>query len=112
MTNIQLQKINAPQQTSTAPYLGLVCITSDQQVRFRTITRTRYLKLSLQQREDTLRELYQHNLRCLDGALTFCQKQNIRLYHYQVPWIEVEAKHKEKAIAHLHSWWVMQNNQK
>lgn len=80
MTKIQLQKINAQQQPSTVPYLGLVCITSDQQVRFRTITRTRYLKLSLQQREDTLRELYQHNLRCLDGALSFCQKQNIRLY--------------------------------
>ncbi|MBD2570717.1 UV DNA damage repair endonuclease UvsE [Anabaena lutea] len=80
MTKIQLQKINAQQQPITVPYLGLVCITSDQQVRFRTITRTRYLKLSLQQREDTLKELYQHNLRCLDGALSFCQKQNIRLY--------------------------------
>ncbi|AFZ55818.1 UV DNA damage repair endonuclease UvsE [Anabaena cylindrica FACHB-243] len=80
MTNIQLQKINAQQKLSTTPYLGLVCITSDQEVRFRTITRTRYLKLSLQQREDTLRELYQHNLQCLNGALSFCQKQNIRLY--------------------------------
>ncbi|MGM3307089.1 UV DNA damage repair endonuclease UvsE [Anabaena sp. WFMT] len=80
MTQIQLQKINAQQQPSTTPYLGLVCITSDQQVRFRTITRTRYLTLSLQQREDTLRELYQHNLQCLNGALFFCQKQNIRLY--------------------------------
>ncbi|RUS99839.1 hypothetical protein DSM107003_04230 [Trichormus variabilis SAG 1403-4b] len=105
MTKIQLQKINAQQQPSTVPYLGLVCITSDQQVRFRTITRTRYLTLSLQQREDTLRELYQHNLRCLDGALSFCQKA-----YYQVPWIEVEAKHKEKAITHLQDWWLMPNN--
>jgi UV DNA damage endonuclease len=80
MTNIQLEKIHAQQQTQTEPYLGLVCITSDKQVRFRTITRTRYLKLSVQQREDSLRELYQHNVRCLDGALTFCQQQNIRLY--------------------------------
>jgi UV DNA damage endonuclease len=80
MTKIQLPEINASQQTITTPYLGLVCITFDKQVRFRTITRTRYLKLSLQQREDTLRELYQHNLRCLNGALSFCQQQNIWLY--------------------------------
>ncbi|MBK1988952.1 UV DNA damage repair endonuclease UvsE [Sphaerospermopsis aphanizomenoides BCCUSP55] len=64
----------------TTPYLGLVCITFDKQVRFRTITRTRYLKLSLPEREDTLRKLYQHNLQCLNEALSFCQQQHIRLY--------------------------------
>jgi UV DNA damage endonuclease len=77
---ITLKKINPQQQNQTEPHLGLVCITIDKQVRFRTITRTRYLKLSSQQREDTLKELYQNNLRCLDEALTFCEKQNIRLY--------------------------------
>jgi len=25
-------------------------------------------------------------------------------------WIEVEAKHKEKAIAYLRSWWLLENN--
>jgi UV DNA damage endonuclease len=29
-----------------------------------------------------------------------------QVYH-QAPWIEVEAKHKEEAIAHLRSWWLM-----
>ena len=27
------------------------------------------------------------------------------VYH-QAPWIEVEAKNKEEAIAHLRSWWL------
>jgi UV DNA damage endonuclease len=25
----------------------------------------------------------------------------------EAPWIEIEAKRKEEAIAHLRSWWVM-----
>jgi UV DNA damage endonuclease len=27
--------------------------------------------------------------------------------YYQAPWREVEAKHKEQAIAHLRSWWLV-----
>ncbi|YAF95800.1 MAG: UV DNA damage repair endonuclease UvsE [Nodularia sp. CChRGM 3473] len=65
---------------SSPPHLGLVCVTISQQVRFRTMTRTRYLKLSLSQRESALRELYTDNLQRLDQALTFCQENNIRLY--------------------------------
>jgi UV DNA damage endonuclease len=65
---------------STSPYLGLVCITFSKQVRFRTITRTRYLQLSEEQRANTLRELYRDNLQRLDGALTFCQNHEIQLY--------------------------------
>ncbi|BAZ28632.1 UV-endonuclease UvdE [Cylindrospermum sp. NIES-4074] len=82
MTAIQFPNSSDAQQwqKSTLPHLGLVCITVNQQVRFRTITRTRYLKLSLAQRETTLRELYQHNLQRLDGALSFCQENNIQLY--------------------------------
>ncbi|RUR72681.1 UV DNA damage repair endonuclease UvsE [Chlorogloeopsis fritschii PCC 9212] len=64
----------------TSPYLGLVCITFSKEVRFRTITRTRYLQLSEEQRANTLRELYQDNLQRLDGALTFCQQHKIQLY--------------------------------
>ncbi|MBD2447089.1 UV DNA damage repair endonuclease UvsE [Nostoc sp. FACHB-152] len=65
---------------TTVPNLGLVCITASQQVRFKTITRTRYLKLSLQERESTLRLLYQNNLQKLHDALSFCQANQIRLY--------------------------------
>ncbi len=82
MTAIQFQNQPhlEPAQKPSPPYLGLVCITVSKQVRFRTITRTRYLKLSLSDRETVLRELYQDNLQRLDAALSFCQENNIRLY--------------------------------
>ncbi len=67
-------------QKNAQPELGLVCITFDKQVRFRTMTRTRYLQLSLTERESGLREIYLHNLQRLHDALTFCQNNHIRLY--------------------------------
>ncbi|BBD58084.1 UV-endonuclease UvdE [Nostoc sp. HK-01] len=81
MTTIQCQNLENQQHTKTIlPNLGLVCITVSQQVRFKTITRTRYLKFSLAERESTLRQLYQHNLQRLHDALTFCEQNQIRLY--------------------------------
>ncbi|HYW21619.1 MAG TPA: UV DNA damage repair endonuclease UvsE [Nodularia sp. (in: cyanobacteria)] len=82
MTAIQFQdQLNLePAQKACPPYLGLVCITISKEVRFRSITRTRYLKLSLSDRETVLRELYQDNLQRLDAALSFCHANNIRLY--------------------------------
>ncbi|AFY41798.1 UV DNA damage repair endonuclease UvsE [Nostoc sp. PCC 7107] len=82
MTTIQCQNLaNQHQQPQTTlPNLGLVCITVSQQVRFKTITRTRYLKFSLAERERTLRQLYQHNLQRLHDALSFCEQNQIRLY--------------------------------
>ncbi|MBD2613499.1 MAG: UV DNA damage repair endonuclease UvsE [Nostoc sp. GBBB01] len=81
MTAIQFQNLpDTQQQKTTLPHLGLVCITFDKQVRFRTMTRTRYLKLTLEERETALRELYQHNLQRLHDALSFCEKNQIQLY--------------------------------
>ncbi|MEH2169762.1 MAG: UV DNA damage repair endonuclease UvsE [Nostoc sp.] len=82
MTVIKFQNLpNAEQcQKTTIPNLGLVCITSDKQVRFRTMTRTRYLKLDFSERESALSELYQHNLQRLHDALLFCQQNKIQLY--------------------------------
>ncbi|QLE55421.1 UV DNA damage repair endonuclease UvsE [Nostoc sp. TCL26-01] len=82
MAAIQLVHLlnTAQLQTNVPPELGLVCITFDQQVRFRTMTRTRYLKLSVDDRQTALRELYQHNLQRLHDALSFCHNNNIRLY--------------------------------
>ncbi|BAZ66539.1 MAG: UV DNA damage repair endonuclease UvsE [Pelatocladus maniniholoensis HA4357-MV3] len=82
MTPVELDNLPVvhPKPKDTPPYLGLVCITFSKQVRFRTITRTRYLQLSEEQRASTLKELYRDNLQRLDGALTFCQQYNIRLY--------------------------------
>ena len=62
------------------PRLGLVCITSSDEVRFRTITRTRYLALPEAVRPAVLGDLYRHNLRRLLGAIDFCQANAIHLY--------------------------------
>ncbi|MDH6068027.1 UV DNA damage repair endonuclease UvsE [Chrysosporum ovalisporum APH033B] len=79
-TQYQNQLHPKPTQINSPPYLGLVCVTTSKEVRFRSITRSRYLKLSLKERESVLRELYQDNLQRLDTALSFCHKNNIRLY--------------------------------
>jgi UV DNA damage endonuclease len=62
------------------PKLGLVCITSSDKVRFRTITRARFLKLNYQEQESALRELYIDNLSRLHKALDFCRDCGIELY--------------------------------
>jgi UV DNA damage endonuclease len=72
---------NAQQLQKTAlPHLGLVCITFSKDVRFRTITRKRYLELPEEQRETALKVIYRENLQRLDLALTFCVRNSIRLY--------------------------------
>lgn len=68
------------QEIHTHPKLGLVCITSSKEIRFRTMTRTRYLKLSLAEREAALKELYLSNLNRLDAAISFCHQHQIPLY--------------------------------
>ena len=67
-------------QKNSHPHLGLVCITSSDEVRFRTLTRTRYLKLSVLARHRVLQELYGDNLCRLHKALSFCEHHQIRLY--------------------------------
>ncbi|ARV63058.1 UV damage endonuclease UvsE [Nostocales cyanobacterium HT-58-2] len=72
---------NASQLQKTTPlHLGLVCITFSKEVRFRTITRTRYLALPEEQRETALKVLYRENLERLDLALTFCVQNSLQLY--------------------------------
>ena len=66
--------------TLRAPILGLVCITSGPEVRFRTITRTRYLSFSEDQRRAVLHELYADNVSRLAGAAAYCASHAIRLY--------------------------------
>ncbi|MDZ7963311.1 MAG: UV DNA damage repair endonuclease UvsE [Aulosira sp. DedQUE10] len=82
MTTIEYQNLPNLEHLhkGSLPELGLVCITVDKKVRFRTMTRTRYLKLSLEHKESALRELYLHNLQRLNDALSFCQNNQIRLY--------------------------------
>ncbi|WP_243147407.1 UV DNA damage repair endonuclease UvsE [Scytonema sp. UIC 10036] len=65
---------------TASPHLGLVCITFSKDVRYRTITRTRYLELPENQRETALKVIYRENLQRLDFALTFCLRNSIHLY--------------------------------
>jgi UV DNA damage endonuclease len=60
--------------------LGLVCITHSQEVRFRTITRTRLLQHDEDRQHALLDALYRDNLQRLDMALTYCAGQDIALY--------------------------------
>ena len=63
-----------------APRLGLVCMTIGPELRFRTVTRTRYLLMSEPEREARLREIYAHNLDRLFAALEYCRLRDIHLY--------------------------------
>lgn len=62
------------------PKLGLICITASDEIRYRTITRKRFLSLSTAGQEETLRDLYADNLHRLHKALEFCRRENISLY--------------------------------
>ena len=62
------------------PQLGLVCITTSDAVRYRTVTRKRLLQFAEAEQRSMLRELYADNLRRLDGALDFCSERGLKLY--------------------------------
>ncbi|MGL4610774.1 MAG: UV damage endonuclease UvsE [Trueperaceae bacterium] len=66
--------------STTLPIFGLVCITHSDTIRYRTITRTHYLKFDEAQRRERLAELYSYNLQKLFEALEFCAVQKIYLY--------------------------------
>ncbi|QII19691.1 UV DNA damage repair endonuclease UvsE [Deinococcus wulumuqiensis R12] len=64
----------------TVPQLGLVCLTVGPEVRFRTVTLSRYRVLSPAEREAKLLDIYSSNIRTLRGAAAFCAARGIRLY--------------------------------
>src|SRR4028119_483998 len=72
--------INQVLEKNKLPELGLVCITTSDAVRFRTVTRKRLLQLSEIEQETVLRELYTDNLKRLDKAIDFCSVNHIKLY--------------------------------
>jgi UV DNA damage endonuclease len=69
-----------PFDRSGPSQLGLVCMPFGPGVRFRTITRTRYLSLAKVERERALLAVYWDNLGRLHQMLTFCSRLGIRLY--------------------------------
>ena len=69
-----------PPPSFIRPNLGLVCITSGPEVRFRTITRTRYLSFPEAERSGVLQGLYADNITRLAAAAAYCAAHGIRLY--------------------------------
>jgi UV DNA damage endonuclease len=98
------ESLTPKQMPHADPHLGLVCVTLSKEVRFRTMTRTRYLKLSEPERESALRQLYVDNLKRLYGAITFCQQRNIQLYRLPsrlFPLSDLEDKVGAKILAEM-----------
>lgn len=62
------------------PNLGLVCITSTDEVRFKTVTKKQYLTLSHTQRFEKLNAIYFYNICMIGDALRFCKNNGINLY--------------------------------
>lgn len=62
------------------PNLGLVCITTSKDVRYRTVTRKRLLEHSLDAQRKLLEDLYRDNIQTLDKAMRYCEAEGIRLY--------------------------------
>ncbi|MEG3975164.1 UV DNA damage repair endonuclease UvsE [Microcoleus sp. herbarium8] len=75
-----MSEINQVLEKDKLPELGLVCITTSDAVRFRTVTRKRLLQLAEAEQEKVLRELYVDNLKRLDKAIDFCYENKIKLY--------------------------------
>ena len=75
-----MSNINQVLLLKKQPELGLVCITTSDAVRFRTVTRKRLLQLTEIEQEKVLRELYADNLKRLDKAIDFCYANGIKLY--------------------------------
>lgn len=56
------------------PQLGLVCLTVGPEVRFRTVTLSRYRALSPAEREAKLLDLYSSNIKTLRGPPTTARR--------------------------------------
>lgn len=60
--------------------LGLVCITTTDAVRYKTVTRKRLLSFDEAAQAEKLRSLYGENIGILKKAIEFCAANDIRLY--------------------------------
>jgi len=77
---VRASRASSAKAPVTLPQLGLVCITVGPEVRYKTITRARFLRMDEAQQEAALTHLYEHNLARLMGALSYCHQRGIGLY--------------------------------
>jgi len=83
------------------PAYGLVCMTVGPEVRFRTVTLTNYQKLSPQEREARLLDLYADNISRVRRAADFCAARGIRLYRLSsslFPMFDLEGDDTGRAV--------------
>ncbi|WP_020654870.1 hypothetical protein [Massilia niastensis] len=62
------------------PQLGLVCITTSKDVRYRALTRKRLLEQSEDGQRRLLEDIYRDNIQTFDAAMRFCEREGIALY--------------------------------
>ena len=60
--------------------LGLVCITTTQEVRYKTTTRKHLFTLGENEQTEKLRSIYAQNIERLRNAIIFCEANDINLY--------------------------------
>lgn len=60
--------------------LGLVCITTTDAVRYKTVTRKRLLSFDVPTQKEMLRVIYAENIVRINNAIDFCAANNINLY--------------------------------
>lgn len=69
-----------PKSQRVKSNLGLVCITTTDEVRYKTVTRKRLLSFDEETQKTMLRNLYAENIERLKKAVRFCEANGIRLY--------------------------------
>ncbi|MBQ5947329.1 UV DNA damage repair endonuclease UvsE [Massilia sp. ST3] len=62
------------------PQLGLVCITTSKDVRYRALTRKRLLEHAEDGQRKLLEDIYRDNLQTFDEAMRYCEREGIALY--------------------------------
>ena len=69
-----------PQTQCVSSKLGLVCITTTDEVRYKTVTRKRLLSFADDEQPEVLRNLYEENTNRLERAVSFCLENGISMY--------------------------------
>ena len=85
----------------TGPAYGLVCLTVGPELRFRTVTLSRYRLLTPAERGTRLRALYAENIRILHSAAGYCAARGIRLYRMSsslFPMLDLEGDDTGSAV--------------
>ncbi len=70
----------SPETQCVKNNLGLVCITTTDAVRYKTVTRKRLLSFDETAQKEMLRALYAENINRVNNAVEFCSANDINLY--------------------------------